>query len=122
MLDQVRLLCIYAVLVGLALGPAILTALVIRYPTGVVHRLALPTLLIGLMATPYVLLASELYDADHSASIDAGGFVIVGIVTLMGLVLISALIGIVVGTFLLRRHREWQSENGPMFWMTKDSL
>ena len=111
----------YAVLAAVALGPAILMALTIRFLKGWVRRLTIPALLVGLMASPYFLLASELYTADHSASIDASGFVIVGVAMLMGLILISALIGVAVGAFLLHLHRENQSQAGRMFWMTKDS-
>ena len=114
------IIAFYAGLAAAALGPAILLALTIRFLKGWVRRLTVPVLVIALMTVPYVLMAPEIHSAD-GISIDYGSYVVLGIMMLTGLILISALIGVAVGAFLLHLHRENQSRAGRMFWMTKDS-
>jgi len=116
---MVRVIGFFAVLAAAVLGPAILSALTIRFLKGWVRSLAAPVLVIGLMAIPYVWMMPEARKITSSP--DIGSFIVLGIVMLMGLILISAVIGIAAGAFLLRRHREWQSVNGRMFWMPKES-
>lgn len=111
MSNQAIALTLFAIFVVACVVPAVLSGTAVRRLKGWTRGLAIPSLLIGLTAIPYIWLEPTIREGGRVGP-DGAAFPALAMEILTAIVLLSTLIGFAVGAFQLHFHRRKPAEDG----------